>query len=81
MSERFEWSEQQRQVIDADDSRLVVTAAAGAGKTRVLVARYLRHVQSEGLRPDQLLTITFTKKALAYRPGNHPRGDSTNDWY
>ena len=43
----------------------MVVAAAGSGKTRVLVARYLRHVLEDGLRPDQILTITFTRKAAA----------------
>jgi ATP-dependent helicase/nuclease subunit A len=65
MSEAFEWSDEQLDVIGASASTLVVTAAAGAGKTRVLVARYLRHVQEQGLQPDQILTITFTKKAAA----------------
>lgn len=31
----------------------------------MLVERYLRHVVEEGLRPDEILTITFTKKAAA----------------
>ena len=65
MSEKMEWSLEQQQVIAASDTNLVVTAAAGAGKTRVLVARYLRHVEEQGLQPDQILTITFTKKAAA----------------
>jgi ATP-dependent helicase/nuclease subunit A len=43
----------------------VVRASAGTGKTTTLVARYLRHVKQDGLRPDQILTITFTRKAAA----------------
>lgn len=65
MPERFEPTPEQIAVIEADVPELVVTAAAGAGKTRVLVARYLRHVERDGLQPDQILTITFTKKAAA----------------
>ncbi|MEZ0324450.1 MAG: UvrD-helicase domain-containing protein [Fimbriimonas sp.] len=56
-------SPEQRAVINAEHPKFVVTASAGAGKTSVLVERYLRHVQQEKLRPDQILTITFTKKA------------------
>ncbi len=56
-------SPEQQSVIGATQPKFVVTASAGAGKTRVLVERYLRHVQDDGLRPDQILTITFTKKA------------------
>jgi ATP-dependent exoDNAse (exonuclease V) beta subunit len=59
----IELSPEQQGVVDATQSRFVVTAAAGAGKTRVLVERYLRHVKEDRLRPDQILTITFTKKA------------------
>lgn len=55
---------EQEAVIHAGDRSLVVLAAAGAGKTGTLVQRYLRHV-SEGVRPDQILTITFTRKAAA----------------
>lgn len=55
---------EQRLVIGSEDEHLFVAAAAGSGKTRVLVERYLRLVQS-GLRPDQILTITYTRKAAA----------------
>jgi ATP-dependent exoDNAse (exonuclease V) beta subunit len=65
MSEARELSSEQRAVVHATDPRLTVVAAAGAGKTFVLVERYLRHVVEEGRRPDEILTITFTKKAAA----------------
>lgn len=55
---------EQEAVISADDRALVVLASAGAGKTGTLVQRYLRHVR-EGRGPDQILTITFTRKAAA----------------
>lgn len=55
---------EQEAVIQANDASLVVLAAAGAGKTGTLVQRYLRHVK-EGIPPDQILTITFTRKAAA----------------
>jgi len=51
--------------LDAATSRgrdLVVTAGAGTGKTRTLVARYLS-LLDEGLSPRQILAITFTEKA------------------
>ncbi|MDR3691963.1 MAG: UvrD-helicase domain-containing protein [Fimbriimonas sp.] len=56
---------EQRQVIEAPEPNFTVIASAGAGKTFVLVERYLRHVEEELLQPDQILTITFTKKAAA----------------
>ncbi|HET6408957.1 MAG TPA: UvrD-helicase domain-containing protein, partial [Chthoniobacteraceae bacterium] len=43
----------------------MVTASAGAGKTFVLVERYLWLIKERGLEPHQILTITFTRKAAA----------------
>ena len=62
-------TDEQRSVVFADEPRLVVVASAGAGKTRVLVERYLRHVVEEGIGPEAILTITFTKKAAAEMKG------------
>lgn len=68
MAKIFKPTPEQRAVIEATDASVVVTAAAGAGKTAVLVWRYLKHVE-DGLEPDQILTITFTKKAAAEMKG------------
>lgn len=59
------FTEEQRAVIDSSTARLTVTAAAGSGKTKTLVDRYLRYIIDKGLRPDQVLTVTFTRKAAA----------------
>jgi len=56
---------EQNSVISDRTDRLTVRAAAGSGKTRTLVARYLRYIKEDGLTPDQILTITFTRKAAA----------------
>lgn len=45
-----------------------VTAGAGSGKTTVLVARYLRAIDA-GLKPREILTITYTRKAAAEMRG------------
>lgn len=58
-------TDEQTIVVRATNPRLRVSAAAGAGKTRILVDRYLRHVLEDGLHPDEILTITFTRKAAA----------------
>ena len=65
MSHNDRLSDEQRAVVESTTPRIAVTAAAGAGKTRVLVERYLRHVVEEGIGPDRILTITFTRKAAA----------------
>lgn len=64
-AENRQLSAEQSEVVRATDARLTVSAAAGAGKTFVLVERYLRHVVEDGIPPDSILTITFTKKAAA----------------
>ena len=46
----------------------VVAAGAGSGKTTVLSYRFLRMVD-QGISPERILTITFTKKATAEMKG------------
>ncbi|MBI1755806.1 MAG: UvrD-helicase domain-containing protein [Fimbriimonas ginsengisoli] len=58
-------TEEQKAAVLDDSESLAVVAAAGAGKTRVLTRRYLRHVLWEGISPERLLSITFTRKAAA----------------
>lgn len=42
---------------------LLVVAGPGAGKTRTLVARLARLLATEGVAPESLLAVTFTRKA------------------
>lgn len=57
-------NDEQRAAVEADHPRFTVMAAAGSGKTRVLVERYVRLVR-DGVSPERLVTITFSKKAAA----------------
>jgi DNA helicase-2/ATP-dependent DNA helicase PcrA len=52
----------QRDAVVATDSRLVVHAGAGAGKTRVLTLRVARMVD-EGIDPSHIMVVTFSRKA------------------
>ena len=47
------------------DSAAVVSAGAGSGKTTVLSLRFVRLVLSGKAHADEILTLTFTKKAAA----------------
>lgn len=55
----------QRSAVEARGRVTSVVASAGAGKTSVLVERYLRHVVEDGWGPGSILTMTFTVKAAA----------------
>ncbi|MDQ1266245.1 MAG: ATP-dependent helicase/nuclease subunit, partial [Bacteroidota bacterium] len=46
------------------DRHIALTANAGSGKTRVLVNRYVDLLLA-GVHPDEIIAITFTKKAAA----------------
>ncbi len=61
------WTEEQKQVIESRGSNLLVSAAAGSGKTAVLVERIIRMVTDEKhpLDIDKLLVMTFTNAAAA----------------
>lgn len=62
-----QWTKEQRQVIDARGGDLLVSAAAGSGKTAVLVERILSLI-ADPERPldiDRLLVVTFTNAAAA----------------
>ena len=63
----MKWTEKQQQVIDTRNRNLLVSAAAGSGKTAVLVERIIQMI-SGGEHPldlDQLLVMTFTNAAAA----------------
>ncbi len=59
------WTEEQKQVIDLRDFNMLVSAAAGSGKTAVLVERILSRVtdRHNPVDIDRLLIVTFTNAA------------------
>ena len=59
----FPLTEEQRNIVEDRGGELLVSAAAGSGKTRVLVERLLDRVTGEGLDIDRFLVITYTKAA------------------
>lgn len=59
------WSGAQLEAIEARGQNLLVAAAAGSGKTSVLVERIIRRVLSGEGDIDRLLVVTFTNAAAA----------------
>ena len=57
------WTEKQKQAIYEKGSNLLVAAAAGSGKTAVLVERIINKITNENVDIDKLLVVTFTNAA------------------
>ncbi len=61
------WTEHQLDAITARGGSVIVSAAAGSGKTAVLVERVIRLITDteNGVDADRLLVVTYTRKAAA----------------
>ena len=59
------WTEEQKQAIYEKDSNILVAAAAGSGKTAVLVERIINKIINENIDIDKLLVVTFTNAAAS----------------
>ena len=65
MGAEFQPTKNQQRAIDRLGGRLFIAAGAGSGKTEVVAQRFVEAVADGMARVDQILTITFTKKAAA----------------
>ena len=63
----MKWTTEQQKVIDLRDRDILVSAAAGSGKTAVLVERIIQRItdKKHPVDIDRLLVVTFTKAAAA----------------
>ena len=59
------WTKEQSQAIHEKGSNILVAAAAGSGKTAVLVERIINKIINEKIDIDRLLVVTFTNAAAA----------------
>lgn len=60
----YELSPEQRAIVDSPSKRILVRAAAGSGKTHVLIKRLVRLVHNHNAKPEEVLALTFTNKAM-----------------
>jgi ATP-dependent helicase/nuclease subunit A len=61
----YQPNEQQLMAINEFDSDLLVAAGAGTGKTSVLTKKYLKLLEKRIAEVNEIVAITFTKKAAA----------------
>lgn len=61
------WTKQQSDAIKIRDSSVIVSAAAGSGKTAVLTERLVQLISDEnsGIRADRIIVVTFTNDAAS----------------
>lgn len=59
------WTDEQKKAIELRDKNILVAAAAGSGKTAVLVERIKRLVIEEKVGIDKMLIVTFTNAAAS----------------
>ena len=61
----MKWTSQQEQAINETGNNILVAAAAGSGKTAVLVERIINKIINEKIDIDRILVVTFTNLAAA----------------
>ena len=59
------YTPEQIQAIETLDKSVLVSAAAGSGKTAILVERILRIILEGKANVDELLVVTFTNAAAS----------------
>ena len=65
MSKEVKWTTEQLQAIEKTGNNILVAAAAGSGKTAVLVERIINKIINQKIDIDQLLIVTFTNAAAS----------------
>lgn len=67
MTNELEFTKDQKNAINGKGGSLFVSAAAGSGKTAVLTERVVKLLadENEGITPEELLIVTFTRSAAA----------------
>ena len=56
------YTEEQKQVIQTEEKKVIVLSSAAVGKTTILAER-ISHLISKGIKPEDIVAITFTNQA------------------
>ena len=62
---KTKWTNEQKAAITQKGSNILVAAAAGSGKTAVLVERIIRKILDDQIDIDKILVVTFTNAAAS----------------
>ena len=65
MGNEVKWTEEQKNAIYEKGENILVAAAAGSGKTAVLVERIIQKILKDKVDIDKLLVVTFTNAAAS----------------
>ncbi|WAH34997.1 UvrD-helicase domain-containing protein [Alicyclobacillus dauci] len=69
------WTKQQSEVIRSRVGSTVVIAAPGSGKTSVLTEHIVKAVHHDGISPEHIMAVTFTRQAalhMRHKLKQHP---------
>ena len=61
----MKWTDQQREAIEYRNNNVLLAAAAGSGKTAVLVQRVIEMIEKDKVSVNELLVLTFTDAAAS----------------
>ena len=61
----MKWTQQQREAIEYRNNNVLLAAAAGSGKTAVLVQRVIEMIEKDKISVNELLVLTFTDAAAS----------------
>nr|QFG74415.1 MAG: UvrD/REP helicase N-terminal domain protein [Megaviridae environmental sample] len=59
----FDLNENQKKIVYSTEKNILVIACPGSGKTHTIISRYIYLVTHKNINPDDIILITFTKKA------------------
>ncbi|MBO7303220.1 MAG: UvrD-helicase domain-containing protein, partial [Clostridia bacterium] len=64
-SSKHSWTDKQQSAIDVRNKTILVSAAAGSGKTATLTERIIQRITVDGVSISNMLIVTFTRSAAA----------------
>ena len=62
---KVKWTKEQLKAIEQTGNNILVAAAAGSGKTAVLVERIINKIINQKMNIDEILVVTFTNAAAS----------------